>query len=466
MTKDELLSELKVFSLGTGGIGSWLMPDSDDEIFSRLLDIENDPLKKVQLNQLLVMGHEAPVSDGFFKYFWCDTPLHHIYDVKTVEGFVEVDSSKLMIVSLKQFKWGLSRLYIDSLLCWGNIRSGYRELRSKSYEELVDYFEGKRHQTEVIRDRGPCLELEEIAKDKRYLISEMACKSYDVKDGGEESLKDLLMSAFKKHREKNTDSISIERLISEGFIKKTHETRQFELNFSANEILDIIVDSEDDIENAFQPVYKQFNTARESAILNTKRYLSMVNDLDVYVATSMRTRQDFRDMANKTDKIFTDECLQDLELRYFDPTLSAADGHENKGLIECLMVKCAKILVYCAGEKESYGKDAEAAMALSLGKPVIFLCDHEQKVRFYKEIHPLSRLIHFKTGVAVGTIVTDKEKDVAVLLERIFENRMEYDLQHDGNGYLRLQERLTKSIIRLQTNDMLLNETFWNHYNS
>jgi hypothetical protein len=60
-------------------------------------------------------------------------------------------------------------------------------------------------------------------------------------------------------------------------------------------------------------------------------------------------------------------------LRYFDPTLSAAGGHEDKGLIECLMVKCAKLLVSCAGDKESYGKDAEAAMALSLGKPVDLL---------------------------------------------------------------------------------------------
>ena len=52
--------------------------------------------------------------------------------------------------------------------------------------------------------------------------------------------------------------------------------------------------------------------------------------------------------------------MSDLNLRYFDPTLSAALGHE-EGLIECLMVKCAKILVYCAGKNESYGKDAEAA---------------------------------------------------------------------------------------------------------
>ena len=88
------------------------------------------------------------------------------------------------------------------------------------------------------------------------------------------------------------------------------------------------------------------------------------------------------------------------------------------------MVKCAKVLVYCAGEQESYGKDAEAAMALSLGKPVIFYCDSERRHRFYRDVHPLSRLIEFESGVAVGAMVTDSLEDVSELLYRIFENKM------------------------------------------
>ena len=128
------------------------------------------------------------------------------------------------------------------------------------------------------------------------------------------------------------------------------------------------------------------------------------------------------------------------------------------------MVKCAKALVYCAGEKDSYGKDAEAAMALSLGKPVVFYCDQEQKQRFFRDIHPLSRLIEFKTGIAVGAIATDSIKDVCTLLYRIFENKMEYELDQPKPNYLRLKEKLTGSIVRLQTNDQMLAETFWNHY--
>lgn len=170
-------------------------------------------------------------------------------------------------------------------------------------------------------------------------------------------------------------------------------------------------------------------------------------------------------MADVCDRIFSDRRLQDeLYVRYFDPTLSAAGGHEDKGLIECLMVKCAKVLVYCAGERESYGKDAEAAMALSLGKPVIFFCDQERKRRFYRDVHPLSRLIDFSTGVAVGAMVTDRIDEVAELLVRIFENRVSYYLEQSKPGFLRLKESLTDSVVRLQTNDRLLTETFWNHY--
>ena len=72
----------------------------------------------------------------------------------------------------------------------------------------------------------------------------------------------------------------------------------------------------------------------------------MVSDMDVYVATSMRSRTDFRSMADFCETTFADPRIKDLKLRHFDPTMSAANNHEDKGLIECLMVKCAK----CAPE--------------------------------------------------------------------------------------------------------------------
>jgi hypothetical protein len=92
------------------------------------------------------------------------------------------------------------------------------------------------------------------------------------------------------------------------------------------------------------------------------------------------------------------------------------------------MVKCAKALVYHAGTSDSFGKAAEAAMALSLGKPVIFYCDATTRRNFYRDVQPLSRLITFQTGVAVGAIVTDNQLQVIELLSRIFRNEMEFEL--------------------------------------
>src|SRR5262249_17214582 len=128
--------------------------------------------------------------------------------------------------------------------------------------------------------------------------------------------------------------------------------------FSADTILDEEVETATQIEEKYEGVLKLFEAARSAALRNTDYFLSMVNDLDVYVATSMRTPTDFRKMADFCEKVFRAHSLTRLGLRYFDPTVSAAEGHEDKGLIECLMVKSAKVLIYCAGEKDSFGKDA------------------------------------------------------------------------------------------------------------
>jgi hypothetical protein len=238
-----------------------------------------------------------------------------------------------------------------------------------------------------------------------------------------------------------------------------------QLSFALDEVLDQEIHNESEIAAAIEPINKKFRAAREKALINTKLYLSMIADLDIYVATSMRKRDDFRAMAEFCDTIFRDEKLKELKLRYFDPTRSAAVGHEDKGLLECLMVKCAKALVYNAGTSDSFGKAAEAAMALSLGKPVIFYCDHQTRLNIYRDVHPLTRLITFETGVAVGAIVTDNRLHVVDLLSRIFRNEMDLELTKKKDHYFLLSEKLTESTIRLQTDDLLLRETFWNYYN-
>ena len=466
MSKERILKELCLFSLAGDGIGGWIKPEADDLIFDRLSTIESDPLTKVQLDQLLALGHEAPVSDTFFRYYWLEANGSHPYDVTKILGFRCDYLTSKAITSLEHLKWGLYRLFVDALLYFGNVRTAYRKLRGLTRSELEAFFDRRRFDTDLIKSRGPALPLVTIAKDDRYLISEMACKSYGDGAGSTGDLKNALVDAFRRHQASTGGPVTVRQLLSGKDIASSYAGRQSEFIFSAVDLLDDSVTAEAELLERYERLANRFLRARQAALRNTEYYLSMVNDLDVYVATSMRSRDDFRKMASDCEAIFKEDGLKDLQLRYFDPTLSAAASHEDKGLIECLMVKCAKVLVYCAGEKESYGKDAEAAMALSLGKPVIFYCDEEQRRRFYRDVHPLSRLIEFETGVAVGAMVTDSLAAVSELLSRILENRMEYRLEQPKPGYLKLKEALTDSVIRLQTNDRLLTETFWNHYHA
>jgi hypothetical protein len=61
-------------------------------------------------------------------------------------------------------------------------------------------------------------------------------------------------------------------------------------------------------------------------------------------------------------------------------------------------------------------------------------------------------------------MVASTPEEVATLLSRILRNQMSYELEQAKPGYLRLKDTLTGSIVRLQTSDEFLRETFWNYY--
>jgi hypothetical protein len=466
MQKEELIARFRLFTTGNGGLESLVSEETPKTVMDRLMLLDQEPLSKVQLNQLLGLREERGVSDGFFRYYWLAAP-ETPYKLSVIPGFSDGYPQHGKIQNVGHLIYGLHRIFIDGLLYRGNVRAYFREFAIKTYQEIEEFVRGHLIDSEAIKLRGPILPLKLISKDNRYLISEMACKSYGETPATRSDLKDALLASWREHERAGGGPIRIKDLLTQR-LSADFTAQQQILTFSADDLMEELVSSEQEIEERYAKVADAFLKARTAALENTKLYLSLVNDLDVYVATSMRTRQDFRTMAERCEKIFKNSKVQDLHLRYFDPTMSAADGHQDKGLIECLMVKCAKALVYCAGEKESFGKDAEAAMALSLGKPVVFLCDEVQRQNFYREVHPLSRLINFETGVAVGAMVTSKPEDVSELLDRIFENEMEYSLHQpeDKPGYLQLIENLTGSVIRLQTNDKMLCEAFWNYYKS
>src|ERR1019366_963001 len=101
--------------------------------------------------------------------------------------------------SLDHLAWGLHRLYVDGLLYFGNVRTAFRALRELPRAELHGFFSAKRVDTDAIKRRGPALPLRPIDKEKRYLISEMACKSYGTDAHITSDLRDALIGAYNAH---------------------------------------------------------------------------------------------------------------------------------------------------------------------------------------------------------------------------------------------------------------------------
>jgi len=465
MTKESIVEDFKILSNpDSDGLERFLSAKGKDEVFQRLVKIEKEPLSKVELDQLLIISGLTGITYGFFKYYWLTAPSEHPYPVKKLADYDSKYLDKEKIVSLQHLRWGLRRIYTDSLFYYGNITNGFSRLNIKNEKELNVYFENKNFPTNKIKIRGKPLEFEFIPFNDRHLISEMACKTYEAMPESTQDLKQYLIDNYTEAKKSGIKRITIKDLFEKNYVKAKYDNNMQQLTFSAVDLLDKTIEKDEDIEKYYKEVADRFFDARKKALQNTKYYLSLVNDLDVYVATSMRIKQDFLDMAETCDLIFNDHKIKNLTLRFFDPTLSAAMSHEDKGLIECLMVRCVKALVYCAGIKESYGKDAEAAMALSSGKPVIFYCTDSSHGEFYKKTHPLTKLVDFSTGVANGAMVAFNVQEVVELLSRIFENKMEYEIVQPKKGYFKLVEVSTKSDVRIQTNDELLTKSFWNYF--
>jgi hypothetical protein len=465
--RDELLKILASYFPRLFKPGTEFLESGDGSLFvDRFCRMDKEPVTCTQLNQLLHMAGKAGMSEGFFRFYFLSLPADLPYAVTELLPF-PFEPHPVGIRSLSQLQWGLRRVFVDALLYFGSVIRAYEELHGRSFEDLSALFDARGFNPDAMTSRGAVLPFHSIPADDRYLIAEMACKAYSPMEPGTPLLiEKTLLDAY---RSRGGGRIVIKDLFDDkSQIAKDDPQAQMMLQFTAEEFSEDTVSSEQDIREKVQVVAKRFVRARALAISNTRLYLSIVNELDVYVATSMRRRADFRDMSRDSATIFGQAGLQRLRLRYFDPTISAADGHEDKGLIECLMVKCAKALIYFAGESDSFGKDAEVSMALSLGKPVIILCPAspkgEQRRRFFRDIHPLSRLIQMESGIPVGAMITNNPLEAARLLERIFTNRMEYDLEQSADGYLRLRERLTQSVVRLQTNFLMLRESFINYY--
>ena len=162
--------------------------------------------------------------------------------------------------------------------------------------------------------RGDPIGPSSIARDNRYLISELACKSFETADVPEWELAQVLIELYREHRQAGGGSVTARQLLTGAYEKGKFTDRQLQFDLPADDfLLEEVIPDEPTLLAKIERVAGEFEKARSLALKNTELYLSMAGDLDVYVATSMRDRRDFRVMADFCGRVFTNPTLKDLK---------------------------------------------------------------------------------------------------------------------------------------------------------
>jgi hypothetical protein len=249
--------------------------------------------------------------------------------------------------------------------------------------------------------------------------------------------------------------------------------------------IDEFIASETHIKQTIDDFIVEVQRCRKAGIKNQEQYINSASEMDVYVATSMRDERDYIEMKGFIDQVFGRKDIARLNLRYFDPTQAYCPNKYDKGLVECLMIRCANVTIYCAQRQDTMGKDSELAITLGLGKPVIVYVpygdnaqdrrDYDRRARVFAEVHPLSLQVNQTTGNTNGIILVRDANQCADVLYAMAKNQLnvtvsrevEYDaLSGETAIFWVLREDITenKSVIRVATGWKHLRAAFWSAF--
>jgi hypothetical protein len=76
-SKEKLLEEFELFRGTGGGIEDWFSSRMPERVADALTQCETNPISCEELNQFLILSHEAGVSRGFFRFYFCSNPYSH-----------------------------------------------------------------------------------------------------------------------------------------------------------------------------------------------------------------------------------------------------------------------------------------------------------------------------------------------------------------------------------------------------
>lgn len=251
--------------------------------------------------------------------------------------------------------------------------------------------------------------------------------------------------------------------------------------------LEDYISSKATIENEIDSFLDEVRRCRIAGIRNQEQYINCASEMDVYVATSMRDERDYIEMHTFVSKVFGRHDVARLNLRYFNPTQAYCPNKYDKGLVECLMIRCARLTIYCAQRQDTMGKDSELAITLGLGKPVIVYvprgesdadkAEYDKRARIFAEVHPLSLQVDQQTGNSNGIMLVRDADECANVLYALAKNQLKRKVEvhreteadpisGETTTYWVLRETLTpnRSVIRVATGWKHLRTAFWSAF--
>lgn len=380
--KDYLMEFLRVSGREDRALRGQLPLPNQDLGFRRILGYlksskernETEYARYDLFNQILLILGIKPVEYDFFNDLFGDIDFSNLDDIKSC---------------VRKFR-------TVAMLVYGNLRFSYKVLKFGRDEEtkksLADLFAEYYPTEETIKDRirkynekSKLVGIEKISENQLFALGYLSTEqSKSVNDA-----RVVLREILKEFNEEigSSDYGELEKFGNK-FLGKNGHLSRFQ-NFSSlvgkagipradgllgplynvpgKSLNELIVELIGECKVVDEEVVKE---TQKSGEINTAIYLGL-HDLDVYNATSMRSPLHFTTNRTFTQSLFTDDTFDKWNIHYFDPTQSYLKDRIQKGLLESLMIKRAKVTIYNAQEEDTFGKDSEAAVALAQGKDVI-----------------------------------------------------------------------------------------------
>jgi hypothetical protein len=502
--KDDLLKNLsKHFDF----IDINKIPKEYEETINHLFDKEdNIRIDRERFNIILTSWRLNATGKGFFNYYFKLYKKDHVNSNQDNSNNVNNNSSDMVVIdNIENLKMGLNEFIKDALWYFGDLERAYNKLRD--IEDLNVFFKQHKFNKDEIDERLEWTIPKNLTIDERFNLGQII--SHKLLYEEDNIIKVIhhivknIVGNFDKYNGCYIKDIFGDIINDYPFNKKNeaigkllmedNRIRDYKIGSSFVEDVKKIawILSEKEQKEKLASLSKIIGTKNEEeteekiteltkkGYENQNWYLKNAGMIDVYVATSMGKREDYKDVYNFVHEVFHGEGNPNNKLRYFDPTVCYCDSRVDNGLIECLLIRNSKVTLYCAQDGDTFGKDSELATTLAQGKPVIVYVpeikkpkgkEEEDKAEIlnkraltFRDFHPLGLQIGLFDGVARGVIVVRNSERCAEILNKILNDSLEVILKFEKDGIV-LREKVTESVLRVMTRRGQLAHIFWSNF--